>query len=370
MFFKRLVLALTLLLPAAANAAGPGPYYYVAVQNGAFNFKGGEEQLAESYKALKGMIKLADQQNVKLTLMFTAQYAVYITTDAVRAAGLETWKKSGHEIAAYHQGPDTRAWDGYSDLSPEVLGRLRKEDRAGKVTPGYRDYAQALAGLDPYIRSACMVDSADKEFVAAAPPYEICHGLGAPKAGVNDYVRLAEGKKKKYLSTFHSADKAGIQAAQSAFAAMETGVYGAAFKSSPSEFGAFYAWLEFLRRRDPQGLRSQTVANIIDLKLMPEKERPPVNAVRGEEKRKAVPVMPKPQPIAPAVAPAESPKQEIPRLQRIPSLSGSASRVPSGKHDIITPPMRNGPLQGYCGDGICDAKERAHPGRCPRDCGH
>jgi hypothetical protein len=331
------------------------------VQNGAFNFKGGDEQLEESYKALKGMIKLAEQQNVKLTLLFTPQYALYITTDPARSSELESWKKSGHEIGAYHQGPETRAWDGYTDLGPEALGRLRKEDRAGKAAPNHRDYAQALAKLDPFIKSGCMIDRADKEFLAAAPPYEVCYGLGAQKTGANDHVQLSGGKDKKRLNTFHAADKAAVEAAENAFSAMELGAYGAVFKSSPSEFGAFYAWLEFLRRRDPQGLRSRTVANIVDLKLLPEKARTPVNAVRGKEKKADPLLLTPPQPAAPV----EAPRQEIPRLQRVPSLSGSASRVPSGMHDVALPAGRR-----YCGDGICDAVERAHPGRCPRDCGH
>lgn len=237
MFSKSIILAL-MLLPAAAFAAGPGPNYYIAVQNGAYNFKGGPGQLEESYKALEGMVKLAGQQNVKLTLLFTAQYALYISTDITRMAEVETWEKSGHEVAAYHQGPGTRAWDGYSDLGPEALGRLRKEDRAGKAAPDHSEYARALALIDPYIKTGCMVDRADKEFLAAAPPYEICRDLGARGSGANDHIAFAGGKDKKYLSTFQPADKAGIEAAKTAFSAMETGVYGAAFKSSPSEFGA------------------------------------------------------------------------------------------------------------------------------------
>ena len=357
MFFKRFILALTLLLPAAASAAGPGPYYFIAVQNGGYNFKGGDEQLEESYKALKGMIKLAEQQNVKLTLLFTAQYALYITTDPARAAELETWKRSGHEIGAYHQGPETLAWDGYTDLSPQALGRLRKEDRAGKVTPTHRDYAQALAKLDPFIKSGCMMDRADKEFLSAAPPYEVCGGPGAQKSGANDHVQLTGGKEKKRLNAFHAADKAGIETAKNAFSVMELGAYGMTFKSSPSEFGAFYAWLEFLRRRDPQGLRSRTVENIVDLKLLPEKAEKSADAARGEEKKTVKASLPAPRPVAPVNTPA----QEIPRLNRVPSLFGSGSRIPSPMHKVVQP---------YCGDGICDAGERAHPGRCPRDCGH
>jgi hypothetical protein len=364
MGFTRISLIIAFMFsgPAAACAAGPGVYYFIAVQNGAYNFKGGEEQLQESYKALQGMVKLADAQNARLTLLFSAQYAVYIATDPARLAELDGWKKTGHEIGAYHQGPETRAWDGYSDLPEEELSRLRKKEGKSAPAQGHHEYFEALGRLEPGIRSGCMLGGTDKKFLEAAPVYEVCCGegqmpekekSGAGQKGINEALSVfGEGDKaKKRLSCFHPADKAGIGAAKEAFTGMSLGAYGASFKSSPAEFGAFYSWLAFLRSVDPQGLRSHTAFSVVNGKLLPEKQAVPVAAVKKIEKKK---VQPKPEP----------PPQEIPRLQPVPSKYGKVgSLVPERELRRMKPQKR-----GYCGDGICDAFERAHPGRCPGEC--
>ncbi|MDO8806329.1 MAG: hypothetical protein Q7R35_18085 [Elusimicrobiota bacterium] len=353
----RIIIALMLLWPAAARGAGPGAYYFTAVQNGAYNFKGGEGQLEESYKALQGMVKLADAQNARLTLLFSAQYAVYIASDPARLAELEGWKKTGHEIGAYHQGPETRAWDGYSDLPKEELERVRKEKRKSVPVPGRREYFEALGRLTPEIKSGCVPGSADEGFLAAAPAYEVCARPG--DKGINEFLSVTGGgeKVKKRLSCFHPSDKAGIAAAKGAFSGLELGVYGASFKSSPSEFGAFYSWLAFLKGRDPQGLRSRTVSAIVDEGLLAEKEAVAAPAVKKTEKQKV-------QPRA-ETRKSETPRQEIPRLKPVPSKYG--------KVGTLVPELqlrRKYPGKGgYCGDGICDPFERSHPGRCPGECG-
>ncbi|MDP2866784.1 MAG: hypothetical protein Q8O90_11125 [Elusimicrobiota bacterium] len=352
MFFKRIFIALTLFCPLFARAAGPGPYYFIAVQNGAYNFSGGEAQLEESYKALQGMVKLADAQGARLTLLFSAQYAVYIASDPARLAELEGWKKTGHEVGAYHQGPDTRAWDGYSDLPEKTLERIRKKDWKGAAVPGHREYFAALGRLEPGVRSGCMPGKADKKFTAAAPVYEIC---GRPEdKGRNEFISVASGEEtvKKRLSSFNPGDKAGIGAAKKEFFSLQLGVYGASFKSSPSEFGAFYSWLSFLKREDPQGLRSRTVSAIVDGRLLEEKKDAAAPAVKKAEKQivQAKPEVPQPEP---------------PRLKPLPSTYGKVgSLVPER---FLR--KKNMEQRGYCGDAVCDAFERARPGLCPRDCG-
>lgn len=350
----RIVIALMLLCTAAARAAGPGAYYFIAVQNGAYNFNGGTEQLAESYKVLQGMVKLADAQGARLTLMFGAQYAVYIATDPARLAELEGWKKTGHEIGAYHQGPDKRAWDGYSDLPKEDLARVRKEGGIGAPVPGHREYFEALSLLGSDIKSGCMQDGVDKKFLAAAPDYEICGGPAKKgRSGVNESFPAGGGDKaKKRLSCFNPADKAGLEAAKDSFSGLSLGVYGAAFKSSPSEFGAFYSWLAFLRGKDPQGLRSRTVSSIVASGLLPEKEAKPAPETGKTEKQS-----PQPQP--------ESHQTEIPRLKPVQSRYGKVGSL----NPRFVPRNVNLRQRGYCGDGICDVFERALSGRCPRDCG-
>ncbi|OGR42272.1 MAG: hypothetical protein A2X35_00785 [Elusimicrobia bacterium GWA2_61_42] len=359
MFLANLIIILTLLGAANAEAGGEKPYYFIAVQNGAYNFKGGEAQLAESYTALREMVKLANAQNVKLTLLFSAQYAVYIATDPARLAEFEGWKKTGHETGAYHQGPESRAWDGYSDLAGETLARARKESGASGSPQGHEAYFAALAPLSTEIKTGCMLTKADKQFLAVAPPYEICkpgaqEKTGAGNAGVNEFVTVSgPGRSKKLLSAFHPADKAGIEAAEKAFSGQLSGVYGAVFKSSPSEFGPFYAWLAFLKGLDPQGLRSRTVSAVAEGALLPEKRAAPAPAAKKQEQR---PVQP----------PPELPKTELPRLKPIPSLYGEVGKQMYGPRT----PIKKMEQRGRCGDGTCDAFERAHPGRCPRDCGN
>ena len=302
------------------------------------------------------MVQLAGVQHVRLTLLFSAQYADYISSSPARVTALEGWKKGGHEVGAYHQGPDTKAWDGYSDLSRGALARVRSGKAPGSV-PGHAEYFSALGRLASKIKTGCMGGQADKDFLAAAPEYEVCAGAektGLTPRGVN-WVILSytgSGGAKKRLSTSCPSDKAGIEAAKKAFFAMGGGVYGAAFKSSPSEFGAFYAWLQFLKDQDLQCLRSRTVTEAVEEILIAKK------AVKSEAKALTD--------IKPAaVVPAEAEKTKFPRLK--PKSS------PYSQVDIIfgrrfRRGLRTMP-RAYCGDGLCDAMEKRLPGRCPRDCG-
>ncbi|OGR68266.1 MAG: hypothetical protein A2081_06140 [Elusimicrobia bacterium GWC2_61_19] len=351
-----IIIFLTLLLTPAARAGGEKPYYFIAVQNGPYNSRAGAGQLADSYKALREMVKLADAQNARLTLLFAPQYAVYIASDPARLAELEGWKKTGHEIGAYHRGPETRAWDGYSDLPAAELARLRKEDGAAAAR-GHAQYFAALALLAPEIKTGCLPDKADKKFLAAAPPYEICRGArgkeGAAAAGVNGSVTVAGGEPlKKHLSSFHAADKAGIEAAEKEFSGLSSGVYGASFTSSQSEFGAFYVWLSFLKGLDPRGLRSRTVSAVVEGGLLPENKLAAAPASAKKEKQSA------------GLQP-ETPKAGLPRLKPVPSLYGEVGKQMYGPRT----PIKKMERRGRCGDGVCDAFERAHPGRCARDCG-
>lgn len=361
---KKLALCLALLPLAAAPApaAGPATYYFIAVQNGAYNFKGGRPALEESYKALQGMVKLAGERGVRLTLLFSAQYADYVSADPARAAELAAWQRAGHEIGAYHQGPETTAWDGYTDLPAAELAALRG---GAPASGGHKEYFAALARLETDLRTGCMVGGSDAEFLAAAPSYEIClrgdtGGARGAAAGVNDsvFVPRAGGPRRK-LSSYHPSDKAGIEAAQSAFGGMGLGVYGASFRSTPAEFGAFYAWLNFLARQDPQGLRSRTVSSVVAGGLLEQKKAAPAAAKKAEGQK------PLPSRTLIRQSPVVQEARELPKLRPIPSLFGRPGhRVPSPRGQL---PGRQKP--GWCGDGICDVCERGRPGSCRLDCG-
>lgn len=373
----RILLTLALLLPAAAHAAGETPRYFIAVVNGAYNFTGGEAQLEESYKALEGMVKLAGAQGVRLTLLFSAQYALYIASAPERLAGLQAWKQAGHEVGAYHPGPGSSAWDGYSDLPADELSRLRKDRTASGKAPGHEEFFAALARLEPDIKSGCMADSSDPAFRRAAPRYEVCgradKGGGTP--GVNDFVVLRGTEGGKGLSVFHPSGKAGIDAAEKDFSGMSSGIYGIMFKSSPSEFGAFYVWLSFLRSVDPLGVKSRTVAAAVESGLLPEMKAA-AGRTGNKKKKTAAKAVKKKSPLKTAAKPEKTsldlppawpketpPEREVPRLKPVRSFFGSVRRMMFGV------PRGGAGQRGSCGDGICDAFERAS-GRCPRDCGN
>ncbi|MEI7528434.1 MAG: hypothetical protein WCK76_05765 [Elusimicrobiota bacterium] len=371
----RVLIVLTLLC-AAAGARAAEPYYFVTVHNSVAG--AGYEG---SYKALEKMVQLADSQHVRLTLLFSAQYAAYISTDPARAAQLESWKNAGHEIGAYHQGPDTRDWDGFSDLRGEALARARGSAVPGAV-PGHADYFFMLGGLAPKIRSGCVAGRADKEFLAAAPEYEVCPG-GSAAEGANRWLFSSGGRRR--LSSASPSGRAGVQAAEKVFSGMKGGVYGAAFKSSPSEFGAFYAWLQFLKGRDPRGGRSRTVSAVVEEKLLAEKVVREEKAARAERTVKpelpartiVIPDIPEAAdtadiPDADGADEAEADREpqdpEIPRLKPVHSPYSRVERLFFGRFR----PLRQAPRPAqrrYCGDGICDMVERRHPGSCARDCG-
>ena len=357
----RIILLFMLLFPAPSYAGVGGPHYFITLHNSVNDLVGGAEQLEGSHKALLEMIKLADDQHVRLTLLFDAQYAGYMASDPARMAELDGWKKTGHEIGAYHAGPDAISWDGYSDLPSEELALARKDYKPAAKAPGHPEYFAALLRLEPKIKTGCIIGQADKEFFAAAPAYETCPGperknagdAKKPDAGFDGInYSLTALENKKLLSCSHPSDRGGSAASKKAFLSMIYGVYGVAFNSSPSEFGAFYAWLEFLKSEDPQGLRNRTVSGIVEGKLLPEKKAQFPAQTKAAEKRE-VPARPAP------------PNNTIPRIRPARNLHRQEDIIMFG------PPRRAGRLEqrGYCGDGVCDAFERSHPGRCPRDCG-
>lgn len=347
----RLLPFLLALCLAPARAAGPGPSYITAVQNAPHNFPGGEAAMEESFRALRAMVKLAGEKNVRLTLLFSAQYAAFVATDTARLGEALAWARDGHEFGAFHQGPETRAWDGYSDLDADRLAKLRPGAvRAG----GHAEFLKELARLEPAPRVACTQGSTDKKFLAALPVRELCLGPGkGAEAGANDVIRLSDEPPARRLGSYRPSGRAGVEEAKRAFAGMDTGVYAAMFRSAPADFGAFYAWLGFLSKRDPQGLRSRTATAAFAAGLPEEKAAAKRGGGESGKPESALPVQPLPQP-------AQQPsQQERPKLKPVRPFFG---QPPSGRGTVVRP--------GYCGDGVCDVFERGLPGSCRKDCGN
>ena len=309
------------------------PYYFIAIHNEPYHVPGGEKKLAEEYNTLKRMIAKADQYNIKLTLMFTPQWADYISESPKRMADLESWKKHGHEIAGHHHSIYHGNWDGYTDYSKEEAEAQRRKQ--GKTPEKYlgtlTDYINHLRKINLDIKSGCVNDEHDKRAMPDKIIYDTCSGFANcgevgtrlgdvdQKKGKNEYILTgtANGILRKWLAHYQITNSERQKTAQTVFDSINPSyVYGVVTHSASGvQEEEYYNFLEFLHSRDTEGKKSRTVSEIIEQKLLPEK-------------------------------------------------TFSAELL-----NQMTPPIASGYVdQGKCGDGICDELEKRNPNLCPNDC--
>ena len=114
---------------ASINLTANIPYYFIVIHNEPLPDLTAPAMptLEESYATLKRIIAKADEYNIKLTLMFTAQWADYINSSPERKADLASWKKSGHEIAGHHHDIHHGLWDGYTNLPETEALKIRSK---------------------------------------------------------------------------------------------------------------------------------------------------------------------------------------------------------------------------------------------------
>lgn len=272
---------------AEAQEAEDGPYYFIAVHNEPYHRPNGRQQIEESYAILREMVERADEYNIKLTLMFSAQWAEYIAESPERLAEVRSWKERGHEIAAHHHDIYHGSWDGYTNYSQEAAEAERVERRG--FSEGYLgtldDYMQKLKKIDPDIKSGCLNDEADKQ----ALPEEIIYDTGSgfanhgepgtrendaesPYKGVNEFITVGtvNGIERKWLAHYQITEPQRTVAAMEVFGEMDCGVYGAVVHSIASQAEELYKFLEFLHEYDPDGEYSKTVTEVIEEGLLPE----------------------------------------------------------------------------------------------------
>jgi hypothetical protein len=197
------------------NRVGNIPYYFVAVYNGQGNNPGGENNMEESYNYLAEMTQRADDYNIKLTLMFSANWEAYLAENPGRLAMLDEWKENGHEIV-YENGfgfsscPDCK--EGPGDFNPEK-------------------------GINEFISSG-KVNGIERKWLS-------CSQI-ATEESLNQSIKTAE----KLDSSV---------------------VYGVAAQSVKEQTPFFYAYLDYLYSIDPEGLNSKTITCIIEKQLIPER---------------------------------------------------------------------------------------------------
>jgi hypothetical protein len=294
------VLLLLIGLVCTAVADHPVPYYFLAVHNEPFHVPGGERRIEESYAVLKEMVRKAEGYHMKLTLMFSPQWADYITRSEVRLAELAAWKEKGHEIAAHHHSISHGNWDGYTDAPREVVLRMRRS-RTRHPEPylgTMDDFMKKLRLLNPELKCGCLNDETNKNALPDGIVHDTCSGFANfgqpgirfpdhdPRKGRNEFITVGFFKDipRRWLTHFQTTHLDRVEAARKVFDGMNTGVYGSVNHSARREQEAFNAWLDFLHERDPEGVRDRTVSEVIDEKLIPERELPdghPLNSHAG-----------------------------------------------------------------------------------------
>lgn len=302
------------------------PYYFIAIHNEAYNIPHGIDHIVEDYATLQSMIKKADEYNIKLTLMFTPQWADYISESEERIVELSSWRDNGHEIAAHHHSIHHSNWDGYTDYTLEeaLVEREKHTSRFEEYFGTLDNFTEVLKKLNPNMNSGCVNDEHDKNVMPDAIIYDTCSGYNnygepgvrsegkSPNSGRNDYISVGvvNGIERKWLTHAPIISEEMQLSAQIIFEAMDTGVYGVVDHSIESQAQPYYEFLEFLHSKDPNAEKSMTVTEIIESRLLPEVEIP----------------------------------EEI--LQEIDSTT----------------------WQAVCGDGVCDYYEQTYENLCPEDC--
>lgn len=260
-------------------------YYFMAIHN-----EPRIEDLETNYQALKELIAKANMFNMKLTLMFTPQWADFIAGDSERTAALNEWKKQGHEIAAHHHSIRHPGWDGYTYLPREEALQIRRSMGRYEAHLGdMRAYISELKKLNPEIHSGCMNDEGDKNVLPDEIIYDTCSGyanFGEPgrrvsdrnvEKGKNEFVSvgIVNGIERRWLTHTHIFDDEDRKAAQHLYNSMNSGVFGAVTHSVKIQADKMIEFMEFLHSKDLKGDKSRTLSEIIESRSLPEKQIDP-----------------------------------------------------------------------------------------------
>ncbi|MBR56818.1 MAG: hypothetical protein CMH54_02040 [Myxococcales bacterium] len=281
--------------PGVSNAQGPDSYFIAVHCDPNVTFP-------EEFLHLDTMVLAANEQNVKLTLMFTPQWVEYILGAPSRKDRFDFWVASGHEIAMHHHSvyhPGT--WDQYSDFEYDeyapIMG-FAKADNAEKLGD-LDDLMASLDTLHPGIKAGCANDEADKSVMPDAVVKDTCSGFsnsyaypvgtraeGAdPLKSVNDFALVgttANGIERRWLS--HGMISAPfIDATELAFNEMNGGAHGVVIHTNDHDVSSLNSWLIILANYD-QGAGSDTVSGILDGGTLPEETIDPaiLNAIYEE----------------------------------------------------------------------------------------
>lgn len=231
------------------------------------------------------MIAAADKIGVKLTLMFSPQWADVIVGNGPHEAAISAWKTAGHEIAAHHHSPyHGGTWDGYTDLTEAAWKALKP---TGTQVGTMNDWWTKVKTIDPGIQAGCLNEEKDKTDLHTNIKYSSCPGYynfgavptrvvdgGEAQTGRNDFAlkgKTVDGVQHYWLGhaiiggKFFADAKAEMQK-------MTQGVFGVIVHTKTADVTQLGKWLSFLSEQDPGASRSYTLSEIFAGGLLPEME--------------------------------------------------------------------------------------------------
>ena len=297
-----IVIGLVLYLVLKPNPEPPVeediPYYFIGVHLNPVRVENLDLEMSGYYRRGKQMIDYATEHNIKLSLMFSAPWAEYISKSPERRAELESWKQAGHEIGMhhhdiYHKG----SWDGYTEAS---LGEVDRARRAlGEVPRKLREPPENYVGdlnelmvimkkINPNMDSGVaneldtkktmpdeLLYSAASGYLNFGEPKVMWDGMNDPNRAINDYVYVSEINdiKRNWLGYAHVMNPGQVESGIETFNSMNSGqVFGAVMHNSEEEKEALFSLIDFLNTKDSNGEKSMVQAEIIKSRILPEVE--------------------------------------------------------------------------------------------------
>jgi hypothetical protein len=269
----------------AQGALGPapgGPGYFVAIHAEPYP---STDHIQDELEVLRKLVEMADEDGIKLTLMFSVQWAAFFDHRPQDKAMVLSWKDRGHEISSHrHSAYAGLLFDGYSDLRPKRVAELQGVDLdALKLRGDLGDWQQVMEGFDPAIASGCSNDEMDRRVLPAMVRVDTCGGFSnfrqpgamaiyhSVESGINDFVVVgtpADGLERRWLGHAPLLDEEQLAGAMEAFAHLpERSIYGVV--AHPEQAAYLIEWFEHVREHSSPA-RSYTVQEIVRKRLLPE----------------------------------------------------------------------------------------------------
>jgi hypothetical protein len=274
-----------LLAKSILQTADKGPVYFLVSHN-----EPRDDIESAQLPVLRDLLSRADGYGMKLTLMFGAPWAQVMRSDPQRSAELDGWRRRGHEIAGHHHAvghPGT--WDGYSRLpEAEALAVRAKIHSPPEPFLGTLDDLMAqFRKLDPFVRSGCMNEESDWLEMPRGILYGTCSGYanrgqpGAklqdadPAKALNEFASrsMVAGLERRWLAHAQvMKPESAMSAAQTYDQSAPARVLGFVVHPAASQALHLAQLMDHIHARDPKGERSMTLADIVRLGLLPDKD--------------------------------------------------------------------------------------------------